>query len=231
MKFLSVALVYTFWLACALAGPGLYWSTKEIQRCINISGQENPEMKIWRSIIGGTRVEPSREEKCSLNCRLQNNEFFDHDGNLRNGSEYFRKLLEQFPTIVKHSDVLMAQVFQTVRSAKAINDKCERAFVIHTEIDWSIQTLRMASGIGNVTGIKDNTINILENRQNLDQEISQQREQYFGFFDALTSEEAKWWSEGFNISASAFCKLSKAMKTLNWKYNSIWHSSPSTAGC
>ncbi|XP_065211205.1 uncharacterized protein LOC135839215 [Planococcus citri] len=231
MKSMSVVLVFSISLACARADPAIT-SLEAIKKCGGWNLGLTPLNEVWNFIAYGEDVKLSREQKCVLHCHMQEADFFNDNGYLRNGSAYVKALIHDIPSLGKYSDVLMAQIFQVARTARSIEDKCERAFVVYQQISWTITTLRIARGIEKVTHTKDTciSVNTVEGGQSDDQETSKKLEQYFEFFDALINDEATWESMKGNATTRPFCKVAESMKILEPKRSSISHRS-STIKC
>ncbi|XP_065211215.1 uncharacterized protein LOC135839217 isoform X2 [Planococcus citri] len=217
MKFLSVVVVFTVSLACAQASPAFANSEKLLQECnATYPVQQYSNLKIWDLISSGVGVQLSGVEKCFLLCLFRRDVAFDENVNLRNGkaSAYVKDLLKGYPDIAKYKDVLMAQIFQITRSAKSIDDKCERAYVAHHHIILTIAMLQMTAGI-----------------EYLHTKDMSKENDYFKFVDDLINEEETWESMKSNTSTTAFCKLDKSIHTTNIHHYRIWHKNSTETLC
>ncbi|XP_065211209.1 uncharacterized protein LOC135839217 isoform X1 [Planococcus citri] len=217
MKSLSVVLVLIISLACTRASPGLWGTGKEPREKCNVTYrvQKFSDLKIWQNVHGGVDVQLNSAEKCFLYCLLRKDRFFDDNGYLRNGSAYLKALLNYYGSpIVKYRNLLAAQIFQIARSAKSIDDKCERAYVAHHHIILTIAMLQMTAGI-----------------EYLHTKDMSKENDYFKFVDDLINEEETWESMKSNTSTTAFCKLDKSIHTTNIHHYRIWHKNSTETLC
>ncbi|XP_065210309.1 uncharacterized protein LOC135838559 [Planococcus citri] len=188
----SFSFIFVFGLTLALAFAAGSSSnpeerrTKAAQECnATIPVSRNARDQVDKSVVFGGRANLTHEEKCFLNCVLQKVNFLDANSNIKNASGLVKFAIKDTPELANYSDIFIAQIFQISRSTKAIEDKCQKAFVIYHQFLQGTFSLAIASGLQTETGIREKIVNAVETGQKLDASVPEQVKELLGNVDGF----------------------------------------------
>ncbi|XP_065210314.1 uncharacterized protein LOC135838563 [Planococcus citri] len=152
--------------------------------------QRNPSQVIIQGIVTGDVIDLSHEEKCNLYCFLQKVNFFDVNGNIH-GQGLVNHTLKEAPVLAKHADIIIIQVYQTIKATKGVQDKCSKAVIAFHQYLHQLYVLSLAESLQEHTDLKSKITNAVNKGQSVPPELEKQVVEYLQVVEGILKAFAK----------------------------------------